>query len=340
MEQTLFHTNATILTTVRGTLLLGWGKKTEFASPPQNDLPAFYRNDFFLKNVRPWIQYENFIELENLPLPEKSDNISLKWKLPKQEDFTSAVSEIVQKIRAGVFKKAVPYTFGEATLLIDAHYRKYMLEHACSYARDFHGYAYAHWSGTEGMIGASPEQIFTIRNNSLDTVACAGTSATQHPSDFDKILHEHMVVVEGLKKALNDFDSIKTWAPYWKQAGNQMFHLTTPIEAQSSKIPFFDELISRLHPTASIGCYPKKEGASWLEEYDCKIPRKYYGAPIGYRWPAKNEEAAYVTIRGVEWEIDKLRVLAGCGVVQSSDPLSEWYEWNAKFNAVRSSIGL
>ncbi|MFA6916736.1 MAG: chorismate-binding protein [Parachlamydiales bacterium] len=340
MDAALFQQDAAVVTTVRGTLLVGWGDRSEYSIPPDNDAPAFYLNDFFLTKPKPWVQFSQWSELDRMPLSLTQSKLSINWKLPKQEDFTSAVADVMQSIFAGRFNKAVPYISGELDLPIDSQYRNHMLSHACNYARDFHGYAYAYWKGEEGMIGASPEQIFIVRDKTLYTVACAGTSSTKHPSDYEKILHEHTLVVDGLKHALSDFKDVSTSASYWKQAGNEMFHLTTPLQAESEELPSFDELIRRLHPTASIGCYPKSQGEPWLKQYDQKIPRTYYGAPIGYRWPDKNEEAAYVAIRNVQWLGDKLKVLAGCGVVKSSDPLSEWYEWNAKFNAVRSSIGL
>lgn len=340
MNLELFDTDAAIITTVRGTLLAGWGEINTFASPPDNGKPAFYLNDFFLTNPKPWMQFSHYREIEHIPTSKRHYSESIHWELPLQEDFTSAVTDVIQKIRAGVFSKAVPYAKSSTRHPIDTQQRYHMLFNANHHAREYGGYVYCCWRGDEGMIGVSPEQIFTLKDQVLSTVACAGTSSSNQGDDNEKTIQEHGYVVEGIKHSLSGFCQLESATSYWKQAGNSLYHLVTPLKACSNTLPAFEELLRLLHPTAAIGCFPKAQGKAWLQQYNAKTPRHFYGAPIGYRWPEKNEEAAYVAIRNVQWREGILSLFAGCGVVESSDPMSEWNEWQAKFNATKSSVGL
>lgn len=341
MDLSFFENDAALVTTVRGTLLLGWGSRQEYACPPDNGIPSFYINDFFLTEARPWVQFGSYIELETLPsAPDNAVDSALHWALPKPDEYQKVVEEVIFCIQKGDFAKGVPYACGYASKTLLPHDLSRILGNVFEYAKSYNSFAYGFWKGGKGMLGATPEQIFTVHGNTLHTIACAGTSSVQEECIDAKIRKEHSYVVEGITDALAEFGSVQRSPSYWKQSGSALYHLVTPLEMVSRTMPWFDLLLRKLHPTAAIGCYPKEDGMKWLRQFDVKIPRKYYGGPIGYRWAEIGEEAAYAAIRSVQWQGSVLELFAGGGVVESSDPASEWQEWSAKFNATRRAVGL
>jgi menaquinone-specific isochorismate synthase len=62
-----------------------------------------------------------------------------------------------------------------------------------------------------------------------------------------------------------------------------------------------------------------------------------FGAPFGL-WDGGRFDAV-VAIRGIWWEGNRLRVPAGCGVIEASRLVNEWRELRLKREAVKSFLG-
>lgn len=340
MHPDIFTSSAAAVITPRRTVLIGWGKHTTFRQPPVNEKPTFFFPDFFLKTDQPWIQFDQYTEipLNDCFLP--SSSVAFPWNLPKEQNFTETVKDIVDHINDGIFDKAIAYSAAKATEEVTPLIKKNIFGNFLKNAMVFGSYPYAYWSENEGIIGSTPEELFAYSDNKLTTVACAGTAETDEFPPGEKLLLEHNTVLNALVEGLSSISIPIAQNSRWKKFGHQLYHWITPIQAILRQPPSFDYLVQTLHPSPAIGAYPKDKGMDWLKSYDQKQPRYRYGAPVGYQWIQKNEGACYPAIRNVQWQNNQWLAYAGCGIVKGSIPEQEWKEWCTKFASIRSAAGI
>lgn len=195
--------------------------------------------------------------------------------------------------------------------------------------------------GGEGVIGATPELLFTLQEGNLSTMALAGSCpkseiGSRLPLLKDpKELKEHQIVVDDLVQHLKSVG--------WLRQGSielvelpTLQHLMTRIEVSGvSKSP--EELMRRLHPTPAMGVAPRGYGFQWLKELPEQKDRGLFGAPIVFRRP--QQILALVAIRSLFWNQAGSRVFAGCGVVAASQLDREFAEVLAKIDSVFQMLG-
>ncbi|GIV35493.1 MAG: hypothetical protein KatS3mg031_3028 [Chitinophagales bacterium] len=188
-------------------------------------------------------------------------------------------------------------------------------------------------------IGATPELLLTLHNQTLKTVALAGTKQTSPDQDFDwgtKDMEEQKMVADYIYTTLRKFfgENIHMHGPATVKAG-PLEHLET-----SFTIPFkaeritdtFDALLNEMHPTPAVGGLPKQQALQLihkLEGYD----RAYYS---GYLGPVNLQQEhsiqLFVNLRCLEVLYDGLVLYVGAGITADSNPLAEWEEteWKAQ----------
>ncbi|MCB1149749.1 MAG: chorismate-binding protein [Chlamydiia bacterium] len=207
-------------------------------------------------------------------------------------------------------------------------------------------FLYGFWNEELGMLGASPEVLFRLKERDrplLETVALAGTLG-DHPSveaflQDPKEIHEHGLVTEGIRQALEPFGKIHLGTMRAQECG-KLTHLMTPIEVELRQHQSVDELVAALHPTPALGGFPKQEAWRWLEEYAKRIPRGRYGAPAGVLRAGGREMSCYVAIRGMQWNANGFHIGAGCGVVKASRAENELAEIERKMSAICHLMGI
>ena len=167
-----------------GRYLCGQGPFVSSATAPDDGSSAFYRNSFDLTDPEPWKIPARTFETSDLrvllsdngatPLPE------IAWSGLGDADVRSIFDEILGNIRSGGLKKSVPVLTergilhrGEPAALVKA---------IVAAPETLWGYGYR--EGGEGMIGATPEHLFTVRDGALETMALAGTAARLEAEDF------------------------------------------------------------------------------------------------------------------------------------------------------------
>ncbi|HEY4831978.1 MAG TPA: chorismate-binding protein, partial [Waddliaceae bacterium] len=98
----------------------------------------------------------------------------------------------------------------------------------------------------------------------------------------------------------------------------------------------FIEVVEMLHPTPALGAFPRILGKTWLMDYQTKMNRGRYGAPVGYYYPSKEEGECFVAIRNVQWVGPEAQIGAGCGIVAQSVFEQEWDEIQLKIQSIKS----
>lgn len=341
-----FLTSGTLIGLENGNVLIGSGKR-EWLSILDQQEEGFYFPDFFLASFQPWFKQNDIREisidelLHLLPLGDEP-TIPLHWENPFKALFLKEFDRLQCNFKQGTLKKAVPYVFEKSPHHMNTKTLLSSLRKALLYAKNNKAFIYGFWDDQQGILGVTPEILFSFQEKMLQTMACAGTyrrgqGTKEQLLQDPKERNEHELVIQSIQEALSRFGSVKTGDTSVLELPS-LLHLLTPIEATIEKSISFHELVTFLHPTPALGAIPKKEGMQWLSDYQTLIPRERFGAPVGCMRKG-GESHCLVGIRNVQWSPEGMRIGAGCGVVEQSNPESEWMEICAKIQSVKNILG-
>lgn len=324
--------------------LCGSGPFEASSSAPVDGRSAFYRNNFELSDPVPWKIPENIFETTDLrvllarngstPLPE------IAWSGLGDSDVRGVFDEILHQIEAGDLKKSVPVLTergilhrGDPSALVKA---------IAAAPEMLWGYGYQ--EGECGMIGATPEQLFTVSNGVLETMALAGTAPRHEVEDFPtdpKEIREHELVADYIEELLSPLGEVEREERELMDLGSIVHFLTRlRVRLSDPENPDLDDLVRRLHPTPALGACPRGEGAlRKLVEYRRRlnVPEDF-GAPFGLFH--EGTFRALVAIRNVSWNGRDVYLPSGVGLVEGSRFDREWRELALKRNSVKSLLGV
>ena len=326
---------------------LGIGQP-EMDVAPSADCMSIYSPDFFLVEPRPWFIFRESHRISGTELLRLLDSVDAAvrplegWAESSFDEFEHAVEGILEQICDGSLIKAVPHIERTYRGAVDPARLAAMLIHGIRHSAGQPLHLYGLWSedGT-GILGVTPEILFSSRGNSVVTMALAGTRQSGQNSLLTdtKEVSEHQIVADGIVQRLQSFGkvavgkAVELRLPY-------LIHLYSPIELTADRPVAFEEMVTALHPTAAIGAWPRDAGAQWLRAQPNAVRRGRYGAPFGLIAPNSDISSCLVAIRGVQWSLDAVQLLAGCGIVAGSEVRREWREVNAKLESVREALGL
>lgn len=334
-------------------VLLGWGTRAWLAQADQK-APSFFAPQFFLQDNHPWFIHEYTAVI---PLQELRALLSLcLLQYPRTETsfqlepldrslFDQAYADAQRHFAAKELSKAVVYNVQKLIYKsYNAANRARTLSSLLTNQASYPTYAYGFWDEDEGMLGSTPEMLFSLdKEGTLHSMACAGTqSIEQSPEAFlldSKIAFEHQCVVDGICRELHPFGNVQVGKRGILDL-QRMRHMMTPIEVSMREDVDFCAIVKAMHPTPALGAFPKEAGDLWLRCWDEKIPRKRFGAPFGCQMPEEKLSVCYVAIRNVQWCGEELSVYAGCGIVSASDLEGEWNELQLKLRATQESLML
>jgi isochorismate synthase EntC len=332
--------------------LIGWGEQ-KFSDKPNGDQLEFFIPDFYLEESKPWVHFEQTLIVERPELLEKLEQFSrlpcldLAWKKPAFDEFKTKFDLVQSAIKKGDIHKAVPVVFEHSVGTMTMSMRANILRNLLVNAIKPHPYGF--WSADRGMMGATPEILFSYnaRTNELETMALAGTRESSkealHSLENDpKEMFEHDLVVQGLKQKLADLGELQVSPTYVWDLG-LISHLRTDLlvelKAKPNSEKIFTEVCALLHPTAALGVSPNKADWRFLKKCDAGEQRGYFGAPFGVFSPS-GKSIVFVAIRNIQWREDQLLLGSGCGVVAASELPNEWQELEVKRRAVHALLGL
>jgi isochorismate synthase EntC len=346
----------TIVHHSQGQVLIGWGPRKWVEGPSGSSSAVFFFPDFFLRSSPLWFEHETQLELstEELAALLRTRGMtppSFDWTSPDQETFFQSFDEVQKCITEGALVKAVPYAFTKAAGKWDPSQRAHVLLQLLAYALKHPLYVYGFWDAEEGMLGGTPEILFTLKQLqqqpacALKTMALAGTRSQSDMNSLfllqdPKESQEHHWVVQGILESLASFHGKVFIGKSQEWSFPSLVHLMTPLEFEFSQSLSFLEAVLALHPTPALGAFPKQMGQQWLASQEKKLPRGRYGAPVGFATAQGKEGCCYVAIRNVQWKGEALRVGAGCGVIGASQRDKEWQEVLKKMHSVQQILGM
>lgn len=191
------------------------------------------------------------------------------------------------------------------------------------------------------FLGASPERLFRREGKALMSEALAGTrprGATQKEdaalrkalATSKKELLEHRLVIDDIAQVLKEVCrkvEIDRKNSLLKLEGGH--HLLTKISATLREDVTDATLLFVLHPTPAVAGTPTELARKTIKNTE-SFSRGWYAGPIGYFGHDSSEFA--VAIRSALIANKQVSLYAGAGIVEGSNPESEWQEIENKIS--------
>ncbi len=193
------------------------------------------------------------------------------------------------------------------------------------------------------VLGATPELLFRRRGGEIESEALAGTRprgadaaedarlATEL-SESKKDRREHAFVADHIRTSLDalidgelvvDGPSIRV-LPH-------LLHLHTRIRGQLRREVGDSQVLRALHPTPAVCGVPVDEARKTIRRLE-PFERWMFSGPVGLLSP--DDSTVAVGIRSARIQGNHVRIYAGAGIVQGSDPGMEWQETAGKMRAL------
>lgn len=204
-------------------------------------------------------------------------------------------------------------------------------------------------------LGATPEILLKVENQSLTSMSLAGTQKFE--GDFDptwgkKELKEQEMVTGYVTEALkNKVSSLKISPRETTRAGD-LLHLRTKLTGTIVK-DNLPKIVEALHPTPAVCGMPMKASKDFILENE-NYNREFYTGYLGELnfkhelkrpFRRKNQEhrayktiktttTLFVNLRCMQLKDGQAQIYVGGGVTQDSIPEKEWDETVAKANTM------
>jgi menaquinone-specific isochorismate synthase len=193
------------------------------------------------------------------------------------------------------------------------------------------------------FLGATPEKLFTRIGENIECEAIAGTTRRSDNEAEDeqlgmflinnqKDLTEHHFVVKSIYEALSgliDEEKDNKTPDVTILKLSKLQHLISRFKYNLQDHVSDYDLYERLHPTAAVGGYPKKQALREIAEIE-NFDRGWYAAPIG--WIGDESTELVVGIRSALINNNCLLLYSGAGIIESSDADSEYEEIENKLS--------
>jgi len=201
-------------------------------------------------------------------------------------------------------------------------------------------------SGNSFFFGASPERLVKFNKDELLLEALAGSAPRGKTYDEEnyntneillnkKNINEHNFVVEHIKNNCSKFVINLTFDehPSIKKLPN-IQHLSTQIKCTlNDNVPPLT-FIDKLFPTPAICGVPTERALQLIKKYE-NHQRGLYSGLIGW-FNFDNEGEFVIAIRSALLIGKRIFAYAGCGIVQDSDPATEFEETELKLKPILS----
>lgn len=198
------------------------------------------------------------------------------------------------------------------------------------------------------FCGCTPELLARKHGTQVDSMCLAGTIRNSDDPDErarlaavlmadDKNRREHEHVVAFLRSVMdrNCYAVDIPEEPHVVACG-KVQHLMTPVTAHMLEGCSLENLASQLHPTPALAGAPVGEALMAIRVIE-DWNRGFFGGAVGYVDGSGDGEIS-VGIRSGVFDGEMGWCYAGCGIVQGSDPASEYDEIELKLQAVLTAF--
>ncbi len=278
---------------------------------------------------------ESFVFQEEINLENDVNGYEMNKKFDEnaQSSFVNLVNNAIAEIENGTFKKVVLSRTITVSQTVDfiKSYQKLIQKYTGAFR-------YLWFHPKVGMwMGATPEQLVKIKNNTLETVALAGTQVFSEPVIWqEKELEEQQLVTDYIKSSIGYLvEALHVSETYTHQAGN-LVHLKSDISGKLNFNVSEKEVIRKLHPTSAVCGMPLQEARDFIVENE-NYNRKYYAGFLG-EFQIQDQTDLFVNLRCCEIGDKETKIYVGCGITKDSQPEKEFIETENKANTILSIL--
>lgn len=283
--------------------------------------------------VFPLTDSESCKEEINFEIEENSIQIEHKSSESAQISFENLVQKGISEIEKGIFEKVVLSRKIQVSQQVDfiKSYQNLLKKYPTAFR-------YLWFHPKVGLwMGATPEQLAKINDNTFETVALAGTQVVEENVTWhEKEIVEQQLVTDYIKsRTENLVESLQVSEAYTQKAGN-LVHLKSDISGKLKSDISEIEVIKALHPTSAVCGMPLESARNFLLEYE-KYNRKYYAGFLG-EFQMQKQTNLFVNLRCCEIENDITTIYVGCGITKDSQADKEFIETENKAKTILSIL--
>lgn len=211
-----------------------------------------------------------------------------------------------------------------------------------------HSYGFlVDFGNDNSFVGFSPERLLRVRGCEYATESLAGTqprgeSATEDAAlesvllNDKKLAHEHQLVTDYIASRLKGFSRhfvADAHVNVLKLPSVQ--HRQSGFRGQLNRDQNAVELLQALFPTPAVCGFPYHAAYNHIQNNE-EFQRGWYSGAVGVVGAEQCEFS--VAIRSALLNSNQITSFAGAGIVEGSDPVSEWCELNHKASIIESIL--
>ena len=306
-------------------------------SDEESKYSAFYLKDFFTNEYKVYIPH-SWLKVQKKDLLEAASFLESQIEITEsmvqessyRSDFSSLKDAFSEKLRKVVLISREEFKVTDSLTARKNFFIKSLLFGT--------GLPYGIWFEDYGVMGSTPELLFSAKGNKLMTFALAGTARLGEEIELinsQKDRLEHDLVIQDIQEKLTPFVTIVKREETTITAYKEMIHLKTNISAELKADADILALTSSLSPTAALGGYPKDEALEFLKHtrYQALYPKRYFGSALGLI--SEDICQFVVSIRNIQWRKDVFMIESGGGVLPASELDKEMKEIELKRNTIK-----
>lgn len=336
LDHNFFKRGAFLTSFDRQTVVLGRGGEIRHINPSEKIENTFFLKDFFEDKFLGYTPAETItVAFEDLAsiAQEWGSKIQVTESMNEDALYAQDFQNLKNAFGADL-KKVVLVSREEFKVSDSLEAKKTFFFKAVSFGT---GYPSGVWFDQYGVVGSTPEVLFSVENHHMKTVALAGTMAKGLEEELlnsEKDRAEHDFVISDIVEKLSAFGKNGRVSETHLHPYKNIVHLKTDIEIEVQGVSSLD-LASALSPTAALGGYPKQSSLRFLKnsEYNKRHPNRYFGSAFGYSSETLNQ--AVVMIRTIQWTADTFIIESGGGVVAESVLEKELEEIGLKRQSIK-----
>jgi menaquinone-specific isochorismate synthase len=189
----------------------------------------------------------------------------------------------------------------------------------------------------EGLVGASPELLVSLREGRVRTLTLAGTATDPEDLETVKISEEHRHAAESVRKVLRRHLSGIDRTQQVVVRHGAMSHAGTRIEGPARPGTTVAEILAELHPTAAVAGTPTKAAMDLIREIEPRSRGRYAG-PVGWM-DASGDGVFALALRCGQIDGNRMTLFAGGGLVEGSEEATELAETELKLAPMLAALG-
>lgn len=193
-------------------------------------------------------------------------------------------------------------------------------------------YAFA----VDGLLGATPELLVSLRAGEISALALAGTATDPVALESVKISEEHRHVAASVLDALAPHVSAVETEQVIVPHG-AMSHVGTRVRGMARAGTTVADLLAGLHPTAAVAGTPRRQALALIRQIE-PLSRGRYAGPIGWL-DSEGDGVFALALRCGQLDGNRMTLFAGGGLVAGSEEEEELAETELKLAPMMAALG-